>query len=42
MALGPLAMASLARGYGFPVPDELPYLPKYLLDGQRIEDVPRP
>jgi hypothetical protein len=42
VALGPLAMASLARGYGFPVPDELPYLPRYLLDGQRIEDVPRP
>ncbi|MFF9282868.1 immunity 49 family protein [Streptomyces griseosporeus] len=42
VALGPLAMAVLARGYDFPVADELPYLPKYLLDGGRIEVIPRP
>ncbi|MGW3202018.1 immunity 49 family protein [Streptomyces sp. NPDC001118] len=38
--LGPLAMACMAYDYGFPVDTERPYLPKYLLNGQRIETIP--
>ncbi|WP_308307645.1 immunity 49 family protein [Streptomyces sp. ISL-10] len=40
VALGPLAMASLAYDYGFPVAAKRQYLPTYLLDRTRIEDVP--
>ncbi|MER7172330.1 immunity 49 family protein [Streptomyces mesophilus] len=40
LALGPLALASLAHGQDFPVDTELPYLPKYLADGGRIEVIP--
>ncbi|TGB14668.1 hypothetical protein E2651_05330 [Streptomyces sp. MZ04] len=40
VALGPLAMASLAHDYGFPVSLEQPYLPKYLLNRERIEEFP--
>ncbi|WKX12299.1 immunity 49 family protein [Streptomyces sp. NL15-2K] len=39
-ALGPLAMASLAYDYGFPVAPKQRYLPTYLLNRQRIEDIP--
>ncbi|MFD9379826.1 immunity 49 family protein [Streptomyces sp. NPDC059999] len=40
VALGPLAMACLAHDHGFPVDPKQPYLPAYLLDRQRIEDIP--
>lgn len=40
VALGPLAMASLAYDYEFPVALGQPYLPKYLLNRERIEDIP--
>ncbi|MDQ1009546.1 hypothetical protein QFZ82_004031 [Streptomyces sp. V4I23] len=40
VALGPLAMASLAYDYGFPVEGKQPYLPTYLLNRERIEDIP--
>lgn len=40
VALGPLAMASLAYDYGFPVAPNQPYLPTYLLNRERIEEVP--
>ncbi|MGW7464632.1 immunity 49 family protein [Streptomyces xantholiticus] len=40
VALGPLAMASLAYDYGFPVDLEQPYLPTYLLNRERIEKIP--
>jgi hypothetical protein len=39
-ALGPLAMACLAHDYGFPVAPKQPYLPTYLLNRERIEDIP--
>ncbi|MEU6331471.1 immunity 49 family protein [Streptomyces sp. NPDC047049] len=39
VALGPLAMASLAYDSGFPVAPQ-PYLPKYLLNRERIETIP--
>ncbi|WP_423834300.1 immunity 49 family protein [Streptomyces manipurensis] len=39
VALGPLAMASLAHGNGFPFPLEQPHLPLYLLNGDRIEHI---
>ncbi|WP_331738061.1 immunity 49 family protein [Streptomyces sp. NBC_01276] len=40
LALGPLAMASMAYERGFPVDPKQPCLPAYLLDGKRIEDIP--
>ncbi|GAA3234560.1 immunity 49 family protein [Streptomyces lavendulae] len=40
LALGPLAMASMAYERGFPVDAEQPGLPAHLLDGKRIEDIP--
>ncbi|MEU5001742.1 Imm49 family immunity protein [Streptomyces sp. NPDC021622] len=40
VALGPLAMASLAYDYGFPVPLQQPHLPTYLLNRERIEEFP--
>lgn len=40
VALGPLAMASLAHDQGFPVAPKQPYLPTYLVDRRRIETMP--
>ncbi|MFG2140948.1 immunity 49 family protein [Streptomyces sp. NPDC048650] len=40
VALGPLAMASLAYDYGFPLAPNQPYLPAYLLNRERIEAIP--
>ncbi|WP_245769152.1 immunity 49 family protein [Streptomyces indicus] len=40
VALGPLAMASLAHSWGFPVDTGLPQLPECLVDGSRIERIP--
>ncbi|MDT0321800.1 Imm49 family immunity protein [Streptomyces millisiae] len=40
VALGPLAMASLAHERGFPVDPKQPYLPTYLVNGERVEVVP--
>lgn len=40
VALGPLAMASLAHDSGFLVAPEQRYLPKYLLNGERVEVIP--
>ncbi|MGW7072119.1 immunity 49 family protein [Streptomyces sp. NPDC054872] len=40
VALGVLAMASLAYDYGFPVAMPQPYLPTYLLNRERIEEIP--
>ncbi|MEU9991004.1 immunity 49 family protein [Streptomyces sp. NPDC048045] len=40
VALGPLAMASLAYDHGFPVAQDERYLPLYLLNRERIEDIP--
>ncbi|ANP51551.1 hypothetical protein J2Z21_009072 [Streptomyces griseochromogenes] len=40
VALGPLAMASLAYDYEFPVDTTQPYLPMYLLNRERIEVIP--
>ncbi|MER5890671.1 immunity 49 family protein [Streptomyces sp. NPDC001941] len=37
--LGVLAMTCLAHDAGFPLADELPFLPKYLVDGRRIEHI---
>ncbi|WP_306319319.1 MULTISPECIES: immunity 49 family protein [unclassified Streptomyces] len=37
VALGPLALACLAYDMDFPVRTDLPYLPKYLLNRQRLE-----
>ncbi|MCT7356001.1 immunity 49 family protein [Streptomyces sp. 15-116A] len=42
VALGPLAMACLALDSGFPVATDLPHLPLYLLNRERIEPVPSP
>ncbi|MFJ7777976.1 immunity 49 family protein [Streptomyces yangpuensis] len=40
VALGPLAMACLAHDQGFPIdPERLPHLPRYLVDGKRVEDI---
>ncbi|WP_235439242.1 immunity 49 family protein [Streptomyces yangpuensis] len=40
VALGPLAMACLAHDQGFPMdPERLPHLPRYLVDGKRVEDI---
>ncbi|WP_030853831.1 immunity 49 family protein [Streptomyces sp. NRRL F-4474] len=40
VALGPLAMACLAHDQGFPIdPEGLPHLPRYLVDGKRVEDI---
>ncbi|MFB6873983.1 immunity 49 family protein [Streptomyces sp. NPDC056323] len=41
VALGPLAMASLAFDYGFPFAPDRPHLPLYLLNRERIEEIPR-
>ncbi|MEU9115967.1 immunity 49 family protein [Streptomyces sp. NPDC048483] len=40
VALGPLAMASLAYDYGFPLETKQSYLPRYLLNRERIETIP--
>ncbi|MFI6090457.1 immunity 49 family protein [Streptomyces sp. NPDC051218] len=40
VGLGTLAMASLAYDYGFPVALPQPYLPTYLLNRERIEEIP--
>ncbi|MCM2410929.1 immunity 49 family protein [Streptomyces sp. RKAG290] len=40
VALGPLAMASLAFDRGFPLAQDQPYLPAYLLNRARIETMP--
>ncbi|MGP3991324.1 Imm49 family immunity protein [Streptomyces sp. 3N207] len=40
VALGPLAMTSLAYGSGFPVNPKQPCLPTYLLNRERIEAIP--
>ncbi|KOV62005.1 hypothetical protein ADK64_26765 [Streptomyces sp. MMG1121] len=40
VALGPLAMASIAYDHGFPVATDLPYAPAYLLNRERIEVIP--
>nr|WP_234378768.1 immunity 49 family protein [Streptomyces sp. FXJ1.172]WEO94272.1 immunity 49 family protein [Streptomyces sp. FXJ1.172] len=40
VALGPLAMASIAYDHGFPIATQQPYLPTYLLNRERIEDIP--
>ncbi|MEE1769717.1 immunity 49 family protein [Streptomyces sp. JV185] len=40
VALGVLAMASLAFDYGFSVAPDRPYLPLYLLNRERIEQIP--
>ena len=40
IALGPLAIASLARDSGFTIDVDSPYLPKYLLDGSRHGEYP--
>ncbi len=40
VALGPLAMAALAYDRRFPVAPKQRYLPTYLLNGQRIEEIP--
>ncbi|MFF1557118.1 immunity 49 family protein [Streptomyces sp. NPDC058279] len=40
LALGPLAMASLAYDRGFPIDPKQPYLPTYLLNRERIETIP--
>ncbi|MCX4783876.1 immunity 49 family protein [Streptomyces sp. NBC_01264] len=42
VALGPLAMACLAFDHGFPIAPDQPYLPLYLLNRERIEEIPRP
>lgn len=42
VALGPLALASLAYDGGFPIDLAQPHLPRYLLNRERIEVVPRP
>ncbi|MFJ6573498.1 immunity 49 family protein [Streptomyces sp. NPDC091292] len=42
VALGPLAMASLAFDYGFPIDPAQPYLPLFLLNRERIEEIPSP
>ena len=39
VALGPLAMASLAYDHGFPVDPAQPHLPMYLLNRERIEEI---
>ncbi|KJK46242.1 immunity 49 family protein [Streptomyces sp. NRRL F-4428] len=40
VALGVLAMACLAHDQGFPIdPEGLAYLPRYLVDGKRVEDI---
>lgn len=40
VALGPLAMASIAYDRGFPVDPKQPHLPAYLLNRERIETIP--
>ncbi|MFD3518001.1 immunity 49 family protein [Streptomyces sp. NPDC058657] len=40
VALGPLAMASLAHDFGFPLAPEQQYLPEYLRNGERVEVIP--
>ncbi|WP_261958325.1 immunity 49 family protein [Streptomyces nigrescens] len=40
VALGPLAMASLAYDHGFPIDPHQPHLPAYLLNRERIEELP--
>jgi hypothetical protein len=40
VALGALAMASLAYDYEFPVDTKQPFLPRCLLNRDRIEQIP--
>ncbi|BBA95671.1 hypothetical protein RVR_623 [Actinacidiphila reveromycinica] len=40
VALGALAMACVAHDQGLPVDAGLPYLPRYLVGGERVEDIP--
>ncbi|MER5548387.1 immunity 49 family protein [Streptomyces sp. NPDC002589] len=40
IALGLLAMASIAYDYEFPIATKHPYLPTYLLNRERIEEIP--
>ncbi|WUC58054.1 immunity 49 family protein [Streptomyces longwoodensis] len=40
--LGVLALASLAHDYGFAVQPKQRHLPTYLLNGQRLEEIPAP
>ncbi|MFF2732654.1 immunity 49 family protein [Streptomyces sp. NPDC058008] len=42
VALGPLAMASLAFDQGYPIAPAQPYLPLFLLNRERIEEIPSP
>lgn len=42
VALGPLAMACLAFDYGFPIDPDQPHLPLFLLNRERIEEIPSP
>ncbi|MFB6947097.1 immunity 49 family protein [Streptomyces sp. NPDC060286] len=42
VALGPLAIASLAFDHGFPIAPDQPHLPLFLLNRERIEEIPSP
>ena len=42
VALGPLAIASLAFDCGFPIAPAQPHLPLFLLNRERIEEIPSP
>ncbi|WP_405687085.1 immunity 49 family protein [Streptomyces sp. NBC_00057] len=42
VALGPLAIASLAFDHGFPIAPAQPHLPLFLLNRERIEEIPSP
>ncbi|MFF9587050.1 immunity 49 family protein [Streptomyces achromogenes] len=42
VALGPLAMASIAYDYGYGLAEKNPYMPRYLLNRERIEAIPSP
>ncbi|MBO0918815.1 immunity 49 family protein [Streptomyces laculatispora] len=42
VALGPLAIASLAFDYGFPIDPAQSHLPQFLLNRERIEEIPSP
>lgn len=42
VALGPLAIASLAFDYGFPIDPAQSHLPLCLLNRQRVEEIPSP
>ncbi|MFB6990295.1 immunity 49 family protein [Streptomyces sp. NPDC056304] len=42
VALRPLAIASLAFDHGFPIAPDQPHLPLFLLNRERIEEIPGP